>query len=439
MGAAVIAGWAFGLPVVTGAVPGITAMKVNTALSVVLLGAALCLMRAGAASRRAGKLIAVLVAAMGVVTLLEYAFNWNAGIDQLLFTDTQTPATEFPGRPSPATAVTFALLAVGIAYADLRAHRHVVSGVALTAALISWVALNGYVFGVRPLHGVVPYGAMALPSAAILFLLSIGLMATEPRSWPARIVLGQDMGGMLSRWLLPAAMFAPPLLGWLFEHLRTRGLFDQQFSWSLYAVSSSVGSVGLILILAHRMSAIDRARVAATELSRHDPLTGLLNRRAFDAALSRVFSLARRYARPLSLLMLDLDNFKSYNDTFGHPAGDELLHRLADLLGRHQRETDVVARIGGEEFAILLPETDLPGTLLLAERIREEVERCSWFRRTMTISIGVASMRADMRDPAALVEMGDAALYEAKRLGRNRVAWAKVPARDAVPGVGRVV
>jgi diguanylate cyclase (GGDEF)-like protein len=420
-GVAAVASWALDAPRLQNALPWLAGMKANTGFCVALLGAALCLMQDGPIARRAGKISAALAGVIGIVTLVEYAVQWNAGIDQLFGADTRTAATAFPGRPSPATAFTLAVLAAGPLCADLRAHRYIVSAAAVAAALVSWLALNGYLFGVPPAHGLAPYSSMSLPSAAILFLLSVGLMAMEPQGWPARVVVSRDMGGMLSRGLLPAAVCAPPLLGWAIHVLQERGRVDLDFAWSLYAVSTSAGSVGLILMFARRMSVIDSERRAATELSRHDPLTGLLNRRAFDAALAQAFSVAKRYSRPLSLLMLDLDNFKSYNDSFGHPAGDELLHRLADLLGGHPRETDVVARIGGEEFAILVPETELAGAQALAERIRAEVESCSRFRRRMTISIGAASMRADMRDPAMLIEAGDAALYEAKRLGRNRV------------------
>jgi diguanylate cyclase (GGDEF)-like protein len=439
VGVTVVAGRALGVAAMQSASGGLAAMKVNTALGIALLGVALCATRGGAVARRAGKVAAAVAAGIGIVTLLEYGLNWNAGIDELLSAATQTPAAAFPGRPSHATAFTLVALAVALLRADSRSRRSISAGAALLAALLSWVALNGYLFGVWPLNGAASYSGMALPSAALLFLLSLGVTVMEPRGWPARIVLSRNMGGMLSRWLLPAAVLAPPLLGWLIGQLQSLGAYDDPFGWTLYAVVSSAGSVGLILLLAHRMSVMDAERVAATELSRHDPLTGLLNRRAFDVSLDQLFRLAKRHVRPLSLLMLDVDNFKSYNDTFGHPAGDELLQRLAELLGKHPRATDLVARVGGEEFAMLLPETELPGALVLAERVRRDVERYPGFRRPMTISIGVASMTASTSDAAVLVQASDTALYAAKGQGRNHVAWVGARAADSGSGIGLAV
>ena len=252
-GALVLLAWPLGLSLLQPLLPWLGAMKVNTALSVVLLGLALCLMRGGAAAQRAGKVAVVIAAAVGIVTLIEYLLGRNLGIDQLLYTDGKTLAGEFPGRPSAATALAATLLSVDLFFADRRAHRSVFSGVALAATLIVWVALNGYLFGVRPLQGIAPYSVMSLPSAVLLLLLGLGVMAMEPLGWPARSIMSGDMGGLVSRWLLPTAFLAPPLLGWLFDRLRASGLIELEFSWSLYAVSSSLGSAGLILLLArHR-------------------------------------------------------------------------------------------------------------------------------------------------------------------------------------------
>ena len=121
-------------------------------------------------------------------------------------------------------------------------------------------------------------------------------------------------------------------------------------------------------------------------------------------------------------MLLDVDRFKSYNDAYGHPAGDELLRTVAILLSSLARETDLPARIGGEEFAVVLPETDLAGAHILAERARMEVERSSLFRRRVTVSVGIAAMTDLTADTSTLVQDCDAALYRAKEAGRNRVS-----------------
>jgi two-component system, cell cycle response regulator len=160
------------------------------------------------------------------------------------------------------------------------------------------------------------------------------------------------------------------------------------------------------------------------KLALTDPLTGLPNRRAFEESLSREVALAIRHVRPLSLLLLDLDHFKRVNDTFGHPAGDEVLASLGLLLGRQGRRGDVVARIGGEEFAVVLPETGKEQAAATAERIRIAVSSSPLGARAkvpVTVSIGVASLPQPCGDLETLVSTADAALYAAKSAGRDRV------------------
>ena len=157
-----------------------------------------------------------------------------------------------------------------------------------------------------------------------------------------------------------------------------------------------------------------------------DPLTGLYNRRAFFAKLEEELERARRYGLPLSLALLDVDAFKSYNDAFGHPAGDEVLRRVAQMLNEHKRQTDFVARYGGEEFAIILVNTDAAGGLMMAERFRQAIERADGFDRPVTASFGIAAKDGAEQSTAMLIEEADRALYRAKKSGRNRVERASL-------------
>ncbi len=156
-------------------------------------------------------------------------------------------------------------------------------------------------------------------------------------------------------------------------------------------------------------------------LGRTDALTGLKNRRAFDEALAKALAHARRHGEALSLLLLDVDQFKAYNDTFGHPAGDDALRQVGRLLSVKTRSGDFIARYGGEEFAAILPDTILRDALALAERFRLAVKTSSWERRDVTVSIGAATLTPATTDPRALVAAADKALYRAKEQGRNRV------------------
>src|SRR5579859_2927456 len=163
------------------------------------------------------------------------------------------------------------------------------------------------------------------------------------------------------------------------------------------------------------------------ELAVRDSLTGLFNRRAFDARLTDEVQRAVRYQRPLSLLMIDIDHFKLYNDQHGHPQGDALLRELSTLFLSCVRSTDYVTRYGGEEFAIILPETNSANALAVAGTILDRVCRHPFaFRETqpggsLTVSIGVAGHDDHQLDEAQLLLAADQALYLAKAAGRNRV------------------
>jgi diguanylate cyclase (GGDEF)-like protein len=176
--------------------------------------------------------------------------------------------------------------------------------------------------------------------------------------------------------------------------------------------------------------AILRARLfdETERLATTDGLTGLLNHRAFQARLDEQLAQASRYGRPLALLFCDVDHFKRVNDTHGHPVGDDVLRGIARVLAREARASDAVARWGGEEFAILLPETDAAGGLAIAERIRERIAAAAVPTAggplAVTVSVGVASMPANGRAKGPLVEAADRALYAAKRGGRNGVRAA---------------
>lgn len=162
------------------------------------------------------------------------------------------------------------------------------------------------------------------------------------------------------------------------------------------------------------------------ELSLIDELTQVYNRRHFQVILDMEFKRAQRFHRSLSLLMIDVDHFKRFNDTFGHVEGDRLLIKMAGGLKENLREVDTVARYGGEEFAVILPNTNLEEASQVGEKLRSLIENLSidWMpfrRRRLTISVGVASFPEQMESVEALVDDADIALYQAKAGGRNRV------------------
>ena len=163
------------------------------------------------------------------------------------------------------------------------------------------------------------------------------------------------------------------------------------------------------------------------ELSRKDGLTDLFNHRFFQQLLETEVARAARYNRVVSLLMIDIDDFKAYNDANGHPAGDAALRRLGYLLKHSSRNCDYVARYGGEEFTVIVPEVSADSAMRMAERIRDAVEKADFDgesampRGRLTISIGVATFPTQAADKEELLAHADRALYQAKAAGKNVV------------------
>jgi len=196
---------------------------------------------------------------------------------------------------------------------------------------------------------------------------------------------------------------------------RRRRAFDER-EVSLYRAIGE--QIGLAIANARLYESVEHLAIT-------DGLTGAFNRRYLDEFLANELQRCARYLRGVSLILLDIDHFKEYNDAYGHPAGDEALRQVVGLLRKNVRAVDIVARYGGEEFAVVLPETDGAGALAAAEKIRAAIEAREFQHGHLTASQGVAHCAtADDLSPEALIARADQALYNAKRGGRNCVcAW----------------
>lgn len=231
--------------------------------------------------------------------------------------------------------------------------------------------------------------------------------------------------GVTFWWALLSALFI--LLGDVL--LAKRALTPEQFPSHLISVSYYLllMSIGSISRYAHEYSQREQflMRKQLGWMAEHDGLTGLSNRRSFDAALRRAVAQARRENLPLTLMLLDLDEFKAYNDSLGHPAGDRLLQDFADLFERFaRRPLDLAARVGGEEFALLLYDCDPTAARQIAEDILQRVRDRAFphpasRRGSLTCSIGLAMLQ-DNEHPERLYKHADDALYLAKQQGRDR-------------------
>jgi diguanylate cyclase (GGDEF)-like protein len=172
--------------------------------------------------------------------------------------------------------------------------------------------------------------------------------------------------------------------------------------------------------------------VQLLDLASHDPLTGVFNAGAYYRACDQMIHVSQRANQLFAVLFIDLDHFKSINDTYGHAAGDDVLRTVASTIQQSIRRSDVVGRIGGEEFSVFLPSTDLVGAQQLAETLRAEIEKIQieidGVLLKITASIGVAIKRFEQETMQAIQQNADQAMYEAKRGGRNRVSTFASPA-----------
>jgi diguanylate cyclase (GGDEF)-like protein len=204
------------------------------------------------------------------------------------------------------------------------------------------------------------------------------------------------------------------ILGTLVAGSRKKAAFEQDVLRMIEVIAIQAAQAVLRAQLYEQME-----RMATT-----DGLTGLFNPRTFQAKADEIMAQARRYSRKCSLMLTDVDHFKSVNDTYGHPTGDQVLKGVARIIKQMARDTDVVARYGGEEFVVIMPETDAKGAQIIAERIREAV-KAEVFQTEMgplriTMSLGIATFPDHGQEKQQLIDLADQCLYHAKRNGRNQ-------------------
>ncbi|WP_341675560.1 sensor domain-containing diguanylate cyclase [Niveibacterium sp. SC-1] len=260
----------------------------------------------------------------------------------------------------------------------------------------------------------VSFGREILIGSHLLTLLAFGLRARPLSS--------------LKVWLAASA-FLSLVSVVLLIHAQTRFAAGWYAAAGLQIVAALAFLAALLWEFHFMFRQVSAANVSLRDMATQDGLTGLLNRRAYDTRIARELARARRDGSPLALLVIDIDFFKSYNDSFGHAAGDQCIRRVArSLRACARRPGDLVARYGGEEFVMILPDTPVDGAVQIAEDVCRHIRKKripaakSVFGNVVTVSVGVAVTDAEVREDAhALFEAADAALYTAKQTGRNRV------------------
>jgi len=462
VGILVLLGWVLDNETLKRVMPGLVAMNPVTALSFIACGISLGLLTRSPLSRRRraiANVMAASVALLGLFKLVEVIVGWEVGVDRLLFASKleTTLVGQVPNRMAPNTAFNFLLLGVALLGIDVPAQWRVralewwpFQWFALLAAFASLLAIVGYAYGARYFYGIGSFIPMALHTALTFVMLLLGVLYARPSRGIMEIVTSYSAGGAMARRSLPAAILLPAALGWLRLTGERMGFYNGEVGVALLVVSVMLvfsvlvwwNARALFYIDVERRQAVQGMQVANLQLERlatTDGLTGLQNRRSFDEHIAREFARASRQQTPLSLLLLDVDHFKAYNDSFGHPAGDEVLRQGAQLIPSQTRQVDLAARYGGEEFAVILPNTGQSGAMVLAQRIVSSFESRSWPQRSITVSIGVAAWEPEVsitdagissgRGPSLgmpehLVSQADGALYQAKSNGRNCVVSA---------------
>ena len=299
---------------------------------------------------------------------------------------------------------------------------------AWSVSILRWSAtpLQGRIYAGLSLLGVLLFEVVSLVAPPHVRVAVISLVGFALCSTPGLVLVRQGGASVLQRtigglYLLFGVALA--LRFWAGLHSDAISLLSvgriQTLNFAALYLLMLLGSLGYLL-LAKERDDLELLRAAT-----HDDLTGLLNRRAFMDQAGRLLDLAARSGRPVSLCLADLDHFKRVNDTWGHQVGDRVLRDFAATAMEALRRTDVLARLGGEEFVVMLPETGSEAAMLTAERIRAGAER----RRVIpepvyTVSIGVATLEKTRgaRDLDLMLRRVDEALYTAKGEGRNRVA-----------------
>ena len=269
-------------------------------------------------------------------------------------------------------------------------------------------------------------GSTSLDSICRNYVSTARRIAATPVGDPSLAALSSDLFAQSRSSLLQGLEAVVSMhQSWAERHLARL----RRVQWGALVILLTTLVAEALLIFRPMTRRIVRSTEDLVRLATVDPLTGIANRRKFNQSASTEFDRAKRHGRPLSFLAIDVDRFKSINDTYGHDAGDQVLTALTAVLSRAIRASDLLGRLGGEEFGLLLPDTDLAAAIQVAERLRQDLaaEQISHREITMavTISIGVAQVTRPMTDHSQTMSAADAALYLAKKRGRNRVAVAE--------------
>ncbi|MEZ5323409.1 MAG: GGDEF domain-containing protein [Microthrixaceae bacterium] len=418
-----------------------TPVAPNTAVSLVVL--AFCVTRLQDlrpdATLRAVRTATCAVGLLSIATLVEYVAAVDLGIDHWFAA--MFGHGDLSTRPSPHSAVTLMVLSAWVlsCTVDRRSARIGRSIAACASAFLIYQAGMGLILGVNYLAGIRDATGMA-PVAFVMLSLLFGAMLSLPSGPLGDLLRSEGPGGRLLRTMVPAAVITVLTATAIADALADRDVIDGTDALYLVSGLTCVLLVGQLIWMAitshHEFEDRLRLEDQLEKLALTDGQTGVMNRRAFEQALTRQLAVAARHPDyPVTVVLVDLDGLKRVNDSLGHSAGDVFIVGVADAMVGLSRTSDCVARIGGDEFALMLPSTTATGGFLVAQRLVDAVAGLALEGHGMTIgcsvSAGVASSIEGYLLAEDLLAAADWAMYRAKAAGGGRTRIA--PAIGSTP------
>jgi diguanylate cyclase (GGDEF)-like protein len=398
--------------------PGWDVMRCETAFFLILSAISLELSESRHSSRynRIGQLFAVFVALFGAAILLEFALHISLGIDTILPCD-QGTGDPFPGRPAAQTAGGLFLL--GISVNLIRAKRRIAVWTADLAAIalsmLVLVLLSGEIFNALHLFSFsTRIHASQQTLACLLLLTSVALLRRAERG-VLSIFFGRGIGATAARVLGPLFIVLPIFREITRVHVINARIIPEQFVTAILVSAATALSMIVLLALVWRINSME---TEIHDLSLRDQLTGLYNLRGFSLLSEQVLRLAQRSQLPLSVLFIDLDHLKQINDSFGHDAGSAFVVETAEILKQTFRETDVMGRVGGDEFAIVCQGSHV-AISIAAQRLQAACAlRNAEYVRRFPLSFSIGFVTAEEHAHQSLKELlteADKAMYKEKR------------------------
>jgi diguanylate cyclase (GGDEF)-like protein len=401
---------------------GWTLMKFNTAV-VSLASATSLTLSEPHRSRRSlilSRALAILVALVAAAALLEHAFGISLGVDTLIAADS---SSHHPGLMSPQAGSSFVLLAVVLFFIRARkgALRHVVDFAVASLSLLVLIVVSGYLFGATSPFRVAASNWTSPQTLISLILLSFVAFGRRAENGAFAILVGGGIGSRTARILTPILLVLPFLREVGRVRLINNRLLPEHYTSAILASTAAMLSLGMLLILAWRINSMERE---IHDLSFRDELTGLYNLRGFRLLAEQALRLAQRSQLPFSVLFVDLDDLKRINDSMGHDVGSAFLVETGNLLRTIFRQTDVVGRIGGDEFAVA-GQFSPAGISVAAGRLEEKSgSAAAQATRALPLRLSIGYVTTEPGRAETLEDLltkADTAMYEQKRTKKLRI------------------